>query len=166
VISGFETSVRIERPIEQVFAFVSDPIQFPQWNSAVQAVRRTSAVPGASAETDEPGSTYSMQRDLPGGRVENGLEVFVHDQPTEFGIRTTSGPTPFVYDYRFASDGKDTIVHLDASVELAGVAAVLGPLATRAIRRGVDANLTTLKRTLERNARTTRRAVERRSGRA
>jgi hypothetical protein len=91
VISGFETSVRIERPIEQVFAFVSDPIQFPQWNSAVQAVRRTSAVPGASAETDEPGSTYSMQRDLPGGRVENGLEVFVHDQPTEFGIRTTSG---------------------------------------------------------------------------
>ena len=149
---SFETSVRIARPIEQVFAFVSDPIQFPQWNSAVQAMRRTSALPGASGGTGEPGSTYAMERELPSGRVESGLEVFVREQPTEFGIRTTSGPTPFVYDYRFVSDGKDTIVYLDASVELAGVAGVLGPLAARAVRRGVDANFTALKRTLEGNA--------------
>jgi uncharacterized protein YndB with AHSA1/START domain len=153
-VISFETSVRIDRPIEQVFALVSDPIQFPQWNSAVQAVRRTSTVRGASGGTGEPGSTYTMERELPSGRVENGLEVIVREQPTEFGIRTTSGPTPFVYDYRFASDGEDTIVHLDASVELAGVAAVLGPLAARAVRRGVDANFTALKRTLEGNART------------
>lgn len=33
---GFETSVRIERPIEEVFALVSDPLQFPLWNSAVR----------------------------------------------------------------------------------------------------------------------------------
>jgi carbon monoxide dehydrogenase subunit G len=165
-VISFETSVRIERPIEQVFAFVSDPIQFPQWNSAVQAVRRTSVVRGASAGTGEPGSTYSIERELPSGRVENGLEVFVLEQPTEFGIRTTSGPTPFVYDYAFAPDGQDTIIHLDASVELVGVTAALGPLAARAIRRGVDANFTALKRTLEGDARTTRRVVEGRSGRA
>ena len=146
---SFETSIRIARPIEQVFAFVSDPIQFPQWNSAVQAVRHISAVRGPSGGTGEPGSTYSMERELPSGQVENGLEVFVHKQPTEFGIRTTSGPTPFIYDYGFASDGEDTIVHLDASVELAGIAGVLGPLAARAVRRGVDANFTALKRTLE-----------------
>lgn len=146
---SFETCIRIARPIEQVFAFVSDPIQFPQWNSAVQAVRHTSAVRGSFGGTGEPGSTYSMERELPSGRVENGLEVVVREQPTEFGIRTTSGPTPFVYDYRFVSDGKDTIVYLDASVELAGVAGVLGPLAAPAVRRGVDANFTALKRTLE-----------------
>ncbi len=40
---SFETSVRIERPIEEVFDFVSDPTQFPRWNSAVQAVNGTSA---------------------------------------------------------------------------------------------------------------------------
>jgi carbon monoxide dehydrogenase subunit G len=148
-VISFETSIRIARPNEQVFAFVSDPIQFPQWNSAVQAVRHTSAVRGPSRGTGEPGSTYSMERELPSGRVENGLEVFVREQPTEFGIRTTSGPTPFVYDYGFASDGEDTIVHLDASVELAGVAGVLGPLAARAVRRGVDANFAALKRRLE-----------------
>ena len=37
----FETSVRVECPIEEVFAFVSDPLLFPRWNSAVQAVDDT-----------------------------------------------------------------------------------------------------------------------------
>ena len=125
-VISFETCIRIARPIEQVFAFVSDPIQLPQWNSAVRAVRHTAAARGPSGGTGEPGSTSAMERELPSGRVENGLEVFVREQPTEFGIRTTSGPTPFVYDYRFTSDGENTIVHLDASVELRGSQACSG----------------------------------------
>ncbi len=140
---SFETSVRIERPIEEVFAFVSDPMQLPMWNSAVRTVQ------GTSGETGEPGATYSMERELPGGNVKNGLEVFARERPKEFGIRTTQGPTPFVYRYRFASDGADTVVHLDARVELPGVAAILGPLAARGVRRGVDANFASLKRILE-----------------
>ena len=67
---SFETSVRIGRPNEEVFAFVSNPLLFPRWNSAVAAVHGNSAQPG------RVGSTYSMQRELPTGRVENGLEVF------------------------------------------------------------------------------------------
>ncbi len=101
---SFGTSVCIERPVEQVFAFVCDPTQFPRWNSAVRAVQRI------SGETGQPGSTYSMERELPTGRVENGLEVFAGERPSVFGIRTTSGPTPFIYSYRFASDGAGTVV--------------------------------------------------------
>jgi uncharacterized membrane protein len=140
---SFETSVRVERPVEEVFAFVSDPLLFPRWNSAVQTVHLTSGEPGGL------GSTYSMQREIPTGGVENGIEIFEREHPAEFGIRTTSGPTPFLYRYRFASDSADTIVHLDASVELPGVAAILGPLAARGVRRAVDANLGALKLTLE-----------------
>jgi hypothetical protein len=95
------------------------------------------------------GSTYWMERVLPTARVENNLVVFASDRPREFGIRTTSGPTPFVYRYRFSSQGDETVVHLDATVELGGAATFLGPLATRAVKRGVDANLAALKRTLE-----------------
>ena len=88
---SFETSVRVERPTEDVFDFVSDPLLFPRWNSAVQAVNHTSGVTG------EVGSTYSMRRELPTGHVENDLEVLVRERPSEFVIRTTSGPTPFLY---------------------------------------------------------------------
>ena len=150
---GFETSVSIARPIEDVFAFVSDPLHFPRWNAAVQSVRKTA---GQAAEV---GSTYSMERELPSGRARNELEILAHERPSveilaherpsEFGIRTTSGPTPFVYRYRFSSGRAGTLIQLDGSVELPPAASLLAPLAARAVKRGVDTNLAALKRTLE-----------------
>jgi hypothetical protein len=142
-VIGFETSVSIARPIEDVFAFVSDPLHFPRWNAAVQSVRTTA---GRAAEV---GSTYSMERELPSGRARNELEILAHERPSEFGIRTTSGPTAFVYRYRFSSGRAGTLIQLDGSVELPPAASLLAPLAARAVKRGVDTNLAALKRTLE-----------------
>jgi Polyketide cyclase / dehydrase and lipid transport len=142
-VTGFETSVRISCPIDEVFAFVAEPLNFPRWNSAVRAVRHTGGEAGAV------GSTYAMERDLPSGRAQNELEVFARGRPTEFGIRTTSGPTPFSYRYGFTAANGETVVRLDAAVELEGPAALLGPLAGRAVKRGVDSNFAELKRILE-----------------
>jgi uncharacterized protein YndB with AHSA1/START domain len=140
---NFETSVRIERPVEEVFDYVSDPLNFPAWNSAVQSVEQTSA--GA----DGIGATYRMERDLPGGRAENGLEVVDAERPTLFVIRTTSGPTPFLYRYVLKGEGSATELGLAAEVELGGLAGALGPLASRAVKHGVDSNFADLKRVLE-----------------
>jgi uncharacterized protein YndB with AHSA1/START domain len=140
---NFETSVRIDRPVDEVFDYVSDPTSFPRWNSAVQEVRLTSA--GA----DGVGATYLMERDLPGGRAENVLEVVEVNRPTLFVIRTTSGPTPFHYRYVLGEDDGATLLQLAAEVELGGVAGALGPLASRAVKRGVDSNFADLKRILE-----------------
>ena len=142
-VSAFETSIRIRRPVEDVFTFVSEPLNFARWNSAVRAVRKTSE--GDSAV----GSTYTMERDLPSGDARNELEVFARDQPTEFGIRTTSGPTPFRYRYVFSAANGETVLEIDAEVEVDGPAALLGPLVARAVRRGVDDNFAELKRILE-----------------
>jgi ligand-binding SRPBCC domain-containing protein len=134
----FETDVRIERSIEEVFAYVSNPGNFPHWNSAVKVVRER-----------EPGSTYVMERRLPSGRAVNELTIVGLDRSTEFAIRTTSGPTPFSYVYRFSAENGETIVRLDAEVELDGVASLLPQLARRAVKKGVDDNFTTLKAILE-----------------
>jgi uncharacterized protein YndB with AHSA1/START domain len=142
-VISFEASVRIERPIEDVFVYVSDPRKFPRWNSAVRAVRKT------SAGEDDLGSTYSMERDLPSGRTENGLEIVAKERPREFGIRTTSGPTPFFYLYSFSPTNGGTIVKLDAEVELPRAAALVAPLARHAVKKGVDHNFGTLKSILE-----------------
>jgi uncharacterized protein YndB with AHSA1/START domain len=139
----FETAVRIERPVQDVFDYVADPRNFPHWNSAVQSVTETA--PGKEGV----GSTYLMERDLPGGRAENELEVVDRDRPAAFAIRTTSGPTPFLYRYRFSAEGAATVLELNAEVELSGIAGALGPLASRAVKRGVDSNFADLKRILE-----------------
>jgi uncharacterized protein YndB with AHSA1/START domain len=142
-VTRFETSVRIRRPIEEVFDFVADPLNLQRWNSAVRTVWKT------RGRESEVGSTYSMERELPNRRVRNDLEIFAHGYPAEFGIRTTSGPTPFSYRYGFSSDKGDTVVQLDGVFELDGVAGLLGPLAGRAVKRGVDDNLDELKDILE-----------------
>jgi hypothetical protein len=139
----FRTSVRVARPIHELFSYVADPRRFPDWNSAVRTVRST------SVPTGEVGSTYAMDRELPGGPAENALEIVELEPSSAFAIRTTSGPTPFEYRYRFSADGPVTVIELDAAVELAGPAGLLGPLAARAVKRGVDANLATLKRLQE-----------------
>ena len=140
---NFQTSVRIHRPVEDVFDYLSDPGNFPHWNSAVLDVRPT------SISTKEVGSTYSMKRELPSGSADNNLEVLALERPTQFAIRTTSGPTPFHYRYYLRSDNGATIVTLEAEVELEGAAAFAAPLARRVVRRGVDDNFATLKRILE-----------------
>ena len=142
----FTAGVRIERPIEEVFAYVSDPLNFPDWNSAVRAVRKT------SGEARDVGARYSMERQLPTGRAENELEILAHEGLTEFTIRTTSGPTPFVYRYWFASENGETLLRLDAALELNGVAALLSPIAGRVVKNGVDDNLAALKEILETRA--------------
>jgi uncharacterized protein YndB with AHSA1/START domain len=139
----FETDVRIERPLEEVFAYVSEPLNFPDWNSAVQTVRNTS--PAGNGV----GSTYLMERELPTGRAVNELEVVAREWPSEFAIRTTTGPTPFLYRYGFSSDNNETVVQLNAEIDVNGPAALLPELARRGVKKGVDDNLATLKQILE-----------------
>jgi uncharacterized membrane protein len=144
-VIGLQTSIVVGRPIEEVFAYVSDPRNYPSWNSAVQIVRPIS--PGSEGV----GSTYSMERRLPAGRATNQIEVVVHEYPGEFAIRTTSGPTPFLYRYRFAGEGDRTVVELDGQVELPALTGIIQPLVRRAVKQGVDDNLAMLKLILEAN---------------
>jgi uncharacterized protein YndB with AHSA1/START domain len=139
----FETDVHIDRPIEEVFSYVSDPLNFPRWNSAVQAVRKTSAGENGVA------STYLMERELPTGRAVNQLEVVASERPREFAIRVTAGPTPFLYHYRFSATNGETVLSLHAEVRLPPTAAFLPQLARRAVKKGVEDNFAILKTILE-----------------
>jgi uncharacterized protein YndB with AHSA1/START domain len=142
-VIAFETDVRIDRPVEEVFAYVSDPLKLPRWNSAVQTVRETSAGDNGGA------STYVMERELPTGRAVNELEVVASEASREFAIRTTAGPTPFLYRYQFSAENGETVMKLDAEVELPGAAALLPQLAGRLVKKGVNDNFATLKQILE-----------------
>jgi Polyketide cyclase / dehydrase and lipid transport len=134
---SIQTSIRIDRSADDVFALLSDPLRFPLWNSAVTGV-------------DGGGTSYVMHRSLPTGPAENRLEIVECEAPTRFAIRTTSGPTPFLYRYSLTDADAATIVALDASVELDRAFGLLGPLAGRAVKRGIDDNLATLRAVLER----------------
>jgi hypothetical protein len=70
--------------------------------------------------------------------------------PRQFAIRTTAGPTPFLYRYRFSAENGETVVKLEAEVELPGAVAFLPQLARRLAKKGVNDNFATLKQLLPR----------------
>jgi Polyketide cyclase / dehydrase and lipid transport len=142
-VIAFQTSITVARPIDDVFAYVADPGNLSAWNSAVGDVRPIAPEPNGA------GRAYEMERRLPTGRATNRLDVIASDRPHDFAIRATAGPTPFIYRYRFADQEGETVVQLDAQVDLEGFAALAPPLARLAVKHGVDDNLATLKRILE-----------------
>jgi hypothetical protein len=146
-----ETSVTIKRAVDDVYSFVADPLNGGKWNSAVVDVRK---LPGGP---EGVGASYVMRRQLPSGLVENTLEVVEYVKDSKLTIRTTSGPTPFVYHYGFEPDGSGTRLSLRAEGDLGEIGHEIGGVASIApgfllaglIKRGLDANLHTLKGILE-----------------
>ena len=141
-MTRFETSVEIARKREEVFDYLADPGRFAEWNSAVESVE---PLTGSEPANDR---RYVMRRLLPAGWATNELAIAPRP-PDELAIRTSSGPTPFVYRYAFETSDAGTVIRLRADVRLGAAATILGPLAAPAVKRGVDANLATLRKILE-----------------
>ena len=139
----FNVNVVINRPVGDVFAFVTRGENGSMWNSAVREIRQTSDGP------EGLGTEYRMSRELPQGRVENTLRVVEYEPNRRYSIQATSGPTPFLYRYTFEPQGRGTRMSLSGEGELGGVADLLSPIASLAVRRGVETNLQTLKGLLE-----------------
>jgi uncharacterized protein YndB with AHSA1/START domain len=142
-MTQFRATIEIARPRDEVFAYLADAGRLPTWNSAVESVVPLHAPAGGAS------GRYVMQRRLPTGPATNELEVVEVRPPDQLRIRTTNGPTPFIYRYAFATTAAGTLVTLNADVTLGPGRSLLGTLAAHAIKRGVDANLATLRDLLE-----------------
>jgi uncharacterized protein YndB with AHSA1/START domain len=144
----FEIAIRIARPASEVFDVLGDIEQTPSWYEAVVSATRTS--PGPPGK----GSRYRMVRSLPGGVVENEVEVTDYEPGRRVTLTSLSGPTPFQYRYTLEPvDGGDvtelTLVGDITADGLRGIPAALAPFATRAFRQGMGKNLDVLKRIVE-----------------
>ncbi|MEV4600560.1 SRPBCC family protein [Amycolatopsis sp. NPDC049253] len=141
----FELTLTIDAPPEEVFEFVADFTTMPQWYSAVQRVDRLGKDTGV-------GTRYEVHRNLPGGPARN--EVAITDLTPERAVTFTSlsGPTPFVYRYKIEPEQGKTQLTLEGTISAAGLpgpAALLGPLAEKLFKRGMQDNLGTLAEILQ-----------------
>ena len=135
--------ILIHRPIQDVFSFLVHWENASLWNSAVRKVTKTSDGP-VGVDTE-----YWMSRELPQGPVENTFKVVEYEPNRRYSIQTTSGPTPFLYRYEFDQEGSDTRISLSGEGKIGGIADMLSPIASIAVKRGVEANLHTLRDLLE-----------------
>ena len=139
-----EESVEINRPVEEVFTYVSDPQTLPEWSGTVIEVQKE--VQGTLRE----GQRYTSVAKFLGRRFETPLEVTAYEPPRRHSARSTGGPFPQEYTYILEeAAGGGTRLTLVAEGEPGGFFRLVGPLLQRAGSRQFRADLATLKDLLE-----------------
>lgn len=138
-----EKSIVINRPIEDVFAYVGDQTNAPQWQSGVVEVRRlTDGPPGM-------GTRHTFVRTFMGRRLEANNEYVAYEPGKTITFRTTSGPVPLVASYFFEAMATGTRLTSKIEMQAAGFMRLAEPLIARGLKREMDAAFVALKQLLE-----------------
>ena len=137
-------AITIARPIEEVFAFVSDARNRPRWDESVDSEELTSPEPVGV------GSTIRTRMRSMGRDYELGWEVVEHDPPTGQRIESTSGPFSTTLVYDLSEDGDGTLVRFSVTGRPAGALRLMQPLIARNTQRNLDQAFPRLKELLER----------------
>jgi hypothetical protein len=142
-MQAFENTVTIQRPQEEVFAFLADFENIPRWNYAIDQTSKASAGPVGV------GTRYHQTRSVPNRSVED-FEVTVFEPARRLAIHGQIGPFQAQISYELEpAPGATRLVN---NVELDSSPAALrlvAPLAIPKIKAAVAENLGKLKQVLE-----------------
>jgi hypothetical protein len=144
-VTAYSYSVEIARPLEEVFAFVSDPVAFPRWQPSL--VRLEPHAPGPL----RVGSEATEVRRFLGRELETTWRCVEHEPCTRTAIECADGPVPF--RGTFELEPADGGTRFTWTVETWGAASRLaGPIAGIATKRELAANAGRLRQLLEAEA--------------
>ncbi len=145
-MTKLDTSVVINRPIEEVFAFATDLEKMTQWMSELVEAKQTSEGPVGV------GTTFSAVASPLGRRVESTQEVVAYQLNSKYAIKSASGPVASEDGYTFESVAGGTKVTRVAEAEMSGFFRLAEPLVVRMMRRQFETNFANLKDLLEAQA--------------
>jgi polyketide cyclase/dehydrase/lipid transport protein len=135
--------VTIERPVEDVSAFLADLQNVPRWNHAIEDTRKT------SQGSVGVGATYRQTRSTP-TRSQERFAVTVFDPTYRLAIEGEIGPFQARVSYVLESvDGSTRLTNAMELTPSSGASWLLAPLAGPRIKAAVAENLGTLKQILE-----------------
>jgi uncharacterized protein YndB with AHSA1/START domain len=137
-------SVIIRRPVEEVFAWVTDLTHSAEWQAGLLEVRKL---------TDGPvgvGTRYTFVRQFMGRKVEAANEFVVYEPDQKVQFRIASGPMPGQGTYLFEATPDGTKVTSIVELEPGGLSRLAAPLIAASLRREITAGLPVLKAMLER----------------
>ena len=138
-----EKSIIIDRPIEEVFAYVGDLRNGLQWQSNLLDVRRTTEGPLGI------GTQYTAVRKLMGRKMQYTVEFVAYEPNKTLTFRSTSSSMPMETSHRFESAAGGTRLTIVIEMHPGGFMGLAEPLLAANLRRWMEDNLGTLKDLLE-----------------
>lgn len=136
-------SLFVERGPEEVFAYVANLENAPDWVPDLVSVTKTS-------EGDiGVGTRYTEIVKMGERQNEAELEITEYDAPRVFAHRGKGGPSLFTARFVFTPEGNGTRIEHHYTVKMTGCFVLLAPLTNRWIRKNTEAGMTSLKDALE-----------------
>ena len=140
-----QASVTVNRPLEEVFRFMTDNQNALQWQSGLLEARVTNDVVGV-------GKTWVDVVQFLGRRIEVASELTEFEPLRVVGFKSTSGPIPLEGRYAFEPDGEGTKITFAMQGEAGGFFKLAEPIVARSTQRQWETNLANLKDLLEQQA--------------
>jgi uncharacterized protein YndB with AHSA1/START domain len=138
-----EQSGVIDRPIEDVFAFVGDQTNTPAWQAGLVEVRRTTAGPIGV------GTKHTFVRSFMRRRLEADNEYVAFEPNKRITFRTTSGPVRLEASYLFEPTPEGTRITSRIEMDASGFMSLAEPLIAATLKREMKAAFRLLKDLLE-----------------
>ena len=142
-MTKIETSVTINRPVEEVFEFATDPDRVAQWAGPVAESRKTSDGPVGV------GTTSSRLTHFLGRTMAATYEITAYEPHRYYADKTTSGPVPIGAKLSFEPVDGGTRLTIRGELEAGGFFKLAEPLMARMAKRQVETDAQTLKDLLE-----------------
>ena len=106
--------VVINRPVEEVFAFFTDPSNDLKWRTHVKEIAAEGPI--------TVGSRVHQVVKGPGGRgIPADIEITGYVPSERYSFKVTAGPVRPVGEFRFAAESGATTVSLSLAAELTGI---------------------------------------------
>ena len=135
--------VTIDRPPAEVFAFIGDARNRPQWDQGVDSEELTSAEPIGA------GSTVRTKMTSMGRELEWNWKITEHEPPSRQRVESTDGPFPMSLAWDLAPEGSGTRARFAITGRPGGAMRLMQPLIARNTQRSLDDAFPRLKQILE-----------------
>lgn len=144
-----ETTVQIDRPSEEVFTYISNFENNPEWQSGQLKAKFT---------TDGPlrvGSTYDQVAKFLGRQVVSTFEVVEYEPNRKVKASSTSGSFPITFTRMVEPSDEGSEVTAIIEGDATGFFKLAEPLLKVMVKNSVDADYQNLKRILEKGEQST-----------
>jgi uncharacterized membrane protein len=135
-----EKSIVINRPLQEVFDYVTNPTNNVQWQRSTQSAEWTSDGPPGV------GSTYKVVNRFLWRTMESTAEIMAWDPPNTLSAKAVSGPIPFEATYKFEAQGDGTKMTFTSQAEIGGF---FKRLVSKQFEKQLDTSTNALKLVLE-----------------
>jgi uncharacterized membrane protein len=135
----FDLEQQIDRPVDEVFAYVTDVRNVPTWQESAE-----------SAEWIDEGRRFRERRTFMGRTAEIEMEVDALEPERRFDVRAVNAPVKFQIRHSFEARDGGTLLRVHGTAKLGGALRFAAGMAKRQAENQFRRDFQRLKALLER----------------